>query len=300
MGLVKPYVALIGTRTTNQNKMSTQTKAPQTMETYHRLRSYHPKPTTHDRLHNLPHICRSKYWKDSPHLGHRCNNCNEVEKIIRMEDYLEEKYHNRQYSLFHCTCHWCRNRRRLSHDGCNLCDEDTVKIEDGIIYLSEEDEEEINKLPTIDNSKKDDDDDTLPLDSKKGWETYAGYYYDEETNLHHPYCSWEEVPLKPGEVLINYWNFLSVPASGSEGTDGPEFGDSDSERPSGDPEDASGSSENASGGSEIPNDAPEEFSANQNDGYEITRPADQSRDQERYEKEESSLPLKNENEKILS
>ena len=111
-----------------------------------------------------------------------------------MEDYLEEKHHNRQYSLFHCTCHWCRNRCRLSHDGCNLCDEDIVKIEDGIIYLSEEDEEEINKLPTIHNSKKDDDDDdTLPLDSKKGWETYAGYYYDEETNL-----------LKPGEVLINY------------------------------------------------------------------------------------------------
>ena len=110
MGLVKPYVALIGTRITNQNKMSTQTKAPLTMETYHQLKSYHPKLTTHNRLYNLPHICRSKYWKDSPHLGHRCNNCNEVEKIIRMEDYLEEKHHNRQYSLFHCTCHWCRNR----------------------------------------------------------------------------------------------------------------------------------------------------------------------------------------------
>ena len=189
MGLVKPHIALIGMRTTINNKMSTQTTTPLTIETYHRLKSYHPKSTTHDRLYNLPHICTSKYWRDSPHLGHKCNNCDEVEKIIRMEDHLEEKFHIRQYSLFNCTCHWCRNRRRLSHQGCRLCDEDAVEeVEDGIIYLSDEDEEEINNSPQLDEKRVEEEDvEDLPLDGKRGWtpprhplkEDYPGFYYDD-------------------------------------------------------------------------------------------------------------------------
>ena len=89
--------------------MTTQ-KAPITLETYHQLKSYHRQSTNHDRLYNLPHICESNYWGDSPHKGYRCDDCNEVEKIIRMEDYLEEKYKCRQYTLTGYTCHWCRNR----------------------------------------------------------------------------------------------------------------------------------------------------------------------------------------------
>jgi hypothetical protein len=168
-----------------------------------------------------------------------------------------------------CTCHWCRNRRRLLHNGCELCDDNTVKEEDNIIYLSEEDEEEIKKLPLIDDEKiEDDNDDTLPLDSKKGWKTYTGYYYNEEVDLHHPYCSWEEVPLKPGEVLIHFWNYRSHPTSGSEGTDNPEISGSD-------PEKLAGSTEKSG-------DVPETLAANQTQGYEVTRPSDrQSGDQEK-------------------
>ena len=88
-----------------------------------------------------------------------------------MEDYLEEKYHIRQYSLFNCTCHWCRNRQRLSHHGYRLCDENAVEeVEDGIIYLSDEDEEEINNSSQLDEKRVEEEDvEDLPLDGKRGW-----------------------------------------------------------------------------------------------------------------------------------
>jgi hypothetical protein len=92
--LIKPYVTLTGTRITINTKMTTQ-KAPTTLENYHRLKSYHSQPTVHDRLYNLPHICKSKYWGNSPHRGYKCNDCDEIKTVIEMEDYLEEKHKNR-------------------------------------------------------------------------------------------------------------------------------------------------------------------------------------------------------------
>ena len=177
--------------------MPTQIKAPTTMEKYHRLKSYHPRSTNHDRLFNLPHICFSNYWGNSPHIGHRCNDCDEVELIIRMEDYLEEKYQNRQYTLSNCTCHWCRNRRRLPHNGCKLCDENAE--EDNIIYLSEEDEEAINNSPRLEEKKivEEEDVEDLPQDSREEWTpprhllivNYPGYYYNEYVEEYLPLSS---------------------------------------------------------------------------------------------------------------
>ena len=104
---------------------------------YYRLKSYHPKKTFSGQETRVPHICYSKYWKTSPHIGYRCNDCIEVEKIIKYEDYLELTYQNRQHTLYNCDCHWCKNRNQKSHDDCITCN----PTEDKFIISIEEDED---------------------------------------------------------------------------------------------------------------------------------------------------------------
>ena len=169
--------------------MTTQ-KAPITLETYHQLKSYHRQSTNHDRLYNLPHICESNYWGNSPHKGYRCDDCNEVEKIIRMKDYLEKKHKCRQYTLTGCTCHWCRNRRQISHKGCRICDEDVVN--NITISLSDEDEDEIEDLRQLDEKKID----------------LGYYYYNEDVDAYLPCSSWEDVPLQDDEVFPHHHQHL--------------------------------------------------------------------------------------------
>ena len=79
------------------------------IEEYHRLKSYHPGKTTREQFTQVPHICKSKSWRTSPHTGKRCSQCIEVIQIIEFENEMEEKYQNRQYTLHPCYCHWCKN-----------------------------------------------------------------------------------------------------------------------------------------------------------------------------------------------
>jgi len=52
----------------------------------------------------------------------------------------------------------------------------------------------------------------LPLDGKRGWtpprhplrEDYPGFYYDDSVEEYLPLISWEDVPLKDGEVLLHH------------------------------------------------------------------------------------------------
>ena len=113
------------------------------VQEYHRLKSYHPKKTYRGQETRLSHVCFTRYWKTSPHLGYRCNDCNEVSKIIEFEDYMEDKFQNRQHTLDKCHCHWCKNRLHLDHNNCDLCNDYQPK---GIIIdLDEDDEDFINK-----------------------------------------------------------------------------------------------------------------------------------------------------------
>ena len=125
MGLIKPYVTIWNknhnTQTTinysqqSLNYFSTKTLINSTkiitmstfisVQEYHRLKSYHPKKTYRGQETRLPHICFTKYWKTSPHLGYRYNDCNEVSKIIAFENNMEDKFQNRQHTLDKCHCH---------------------------------------------------------------------------------------------------------------------------------------------------------------------------------------------------
>lgn len=122
---------------------------------YHRLKSYHPRKTTHEQLTRVPHICESKEWRTSPHCGKQCWHCVEVTKIIEFENFMEEKYQNRQHTLSPCYCHWCKNRLRLSHETCITCNPE-VNEEDWFITLTDSDEEEFNNssTPSINKGKR--------------------------------------------------------------------------------------------------------------------------------------------------
>ena len=113
------------------------------VQEYHRLKSYHPKKTYRGQETRLPHVCFTRYWKTSPHLGYRCNDCHEVSKIIAFEDHMEDKFQNRQHTLDKCHCHWCKNRLHLDHNDCDLCN--NYQPEGTIIDLDEDDEDFINK-----------------------------------------------------------------------------------------------------------------------------------------------------------
>ena len=112
------------------------------VQEYHRLKSYYPRRTYRGQETRVSHVCFTKYWRTSPHLGYRCNDCNEVRKIIAFENHMEEGFQNRLHTLNKCNCHWCKNRLHLNHDNCDLC---TNHQEKDIIYLDEEDEDFINK-----------------------------------------------------------------------------------------------------------------------------------------------------------
>jgi len=113
------------------------------VQEYHRLKSYHPKKTYRGQETRLPHVCFTRYWKTSPHLGYRCNDCHEVSKIIAFEDHMEDKFQNRQHTLDKCHCHWCKNRLHLDHNNCDLCN--NYQPKGTIIDLDEDDEDFINK-----------------------------------------------------------------------------------------------------------------------------------------------------------
>ena len=130
MGLVKPYVAITGTRTSTFKMKS--------LEEYHYLKSKYPKETFLTQCSRVPHVCYSNYWKDSPHCGHQYWDCVEVTKIIDYEDEAEKKHSNREYSLRNCFCHWCRHRRRLNHIGYKLCE----GVEEESIFLQVSDDED--------------------------------------------------------------------------------------------------------------------------------------------------------------
>ena len=123
------------------------------IEEYHRLKSYHPMTTISEQRTRVPHVCESNDWKTSPHCGKQCWECVEVLKIIKYEDRMEEKYKDRQYTLYSCRCHQCRNHLRLAHDDCKTCN----PCEPIVIDLTGSDEEEIIKEeiiePTIDKEK---------------------------------------------------------------------------------------------------------------------------------------------------
>ena len=58
------------------------------VQEYHRLKSYYPRRTYREQETRVPHVCFTKYWKTSPHLGYRCNDCIEVRKIIIFEIFV--------------------------------------------------------------------------------------------------------------------------------------------------------------------------------------------------------------------
>jgi hypothetical protein len=138
------------------------------VQEYHRLKSYHPQKTYRRQETRLPHICFTKYWKTSPHLGYTCNDCNEVRKIITFENQMEEKFQNRLHNLAQCDCHWCKNRLGQTHETCITC--------------NPEEEEEIIK-PII-NKGKARDNNLLPQDwSETSFnEYYFPYDYSNNEN----------------------------------------------------------------------------------------------------------------------
>ena len=81
---------------------------------------------------------------------------------------------------------------------------DVEKIRNDELLMAAKEGEKKEKELNDKKIKDNDDDDTLPLDSKKGWQSYNGYYYDEDTGLHYPYSSWEDISLKSGEVILHF------------------------------------------------------------------------------------------------
>ena len=119
------------------------------LEEYHRFKSYHPRRTTREQLNQVPHVCKSKEWRTSPHCGKQCWNCVEVTKIIEFENIMEDKYQNRQHTLHPCYCHWCKNRLQKSHETCITCNPE----KEFIIELTDSDEEEVNNLKEHNKNK---------------------------------------------------------------------------------------------------------------------------------------------------
>jgi hypothetical protein len=122
------------------------------VQEYHRLKSYYPRKTYREQETRVPHVCFTRYWKTSPHLGYRCNDCIEVRKIITFENHMEDRFQNRLHNLIKCDCHWCKNRLHLNHDNCELCTDHQEKV---IIDLDEEDELFINNQSDIWEEEKD-------------------------------------------------------------------------------------------------------------------------------------------------
>ena len=72
---------------------------------YHRYKFHFPAHTTRNQAGNVPHVCSSTYWGNSPHKGDTCHDCEETLDIINFENNMEEIYGDREISIQNCLCH---------------------------------------------------------------------------------------------------------------------------------------------------------------------------------------------------